>query len=71
MTAERVTKLYDLVDAACDASEIHRMSERPGHVPTIDVNSRRNKEFRQELKREAPTRRVRGLSRRLSRARDR
>ena len=26
MTAERVTKFCDLMDAACDASEIHRMS---------------------------------------------
>ncbi len=61
MTAERVTNLYDLMDAAYDASEIHRMSERLGHVPLIDVNPRRDKELKQDLKREARARRMCGL----------
>ena len=61
MSAERVTNLYDLMDAAYDASEIHRMSERLGHVPLIDVNPRRDTALKQELKREAWARRVCGL----------
>jgi len=41
MSAERVTSLYDLADAAYDAKEIREMSERLGHVPLIDHNPRR------------------------------
>jgi len=41
MTAERVTSLYDLADAAYDAKEIREMSERLGHVAIIDRNPRR------------------------------
>ena len=61
MSAARVTNLYDLMDAACDAGEIHRMSERLGHVPLIDVNPRRDTALKQDLKREARARRVCGL----------
>ena len=41
MTAERVTNLYDLMDAAYDAAEIRAHSESLGHVPIIDVNPRK------------------------------
>ena len=41
MTATRVTSLYDLMDAAYDAPEIHAFSQRLGHVPIIDHNPRR------------------------------
>jgi len=41
MTAERVTSLYDLMDAAYDAPEIHAFSKRLGHAPIIDHNPRR------------------------------
>jgi hypothetical protein len=41
MSAERVTSLYDLADAAYDAKEIRQMSERLGHVALIDHNPRR------------------------------
>ena len=61
MSAGRVTNLYDLMDAAYDASEIHAMSERLGHVPIIDVNPRRDTELKRDLKREARARRVCGL----------
>ena len=54
MTAGRVTNLYDLMDSAYDAREIHQTSERLGHVPIIDVNPRRDKELKEELDREAP-----------------
>ena len=60
MTAGRVTNLYDLMDAAYDAREIHQMSERLGHVPIIDVNPRRDKLLKEELDREARARRVAG-----------
>lgn len=36
MTATRITNLYDLMDAAYDAKEIHAYSRRLGHIPIID-----------------------------------
>ena len=62
MTAGRVTNLYDLMDSAYDAREIHQTSERLGHVPIIDVNPRRDKELKEELDREARARRANGIS---------
>jgi len=41
MSAERVTSLYDLADAAYDAASIREMSARLGHVAIIDHNPRR------------------------------
>ena len=41
MSAERVTSLYDLMDAPYDAPEIHAYSKRRGHVPIIDQTPRR------------------------------
>ena len=41
MSAERVTSLYDLADAAYDAKEIRDMCARLGHVAIIDHNPRR------------------------------
>ena len=41
MTAERVTSLYDLMDSAYDAGQIHDFSRGSGHVPIIDHNPRR------------------------------
>lgn len=40
MSAERIRNLYDLMDAAYDAKEIHGFSEKLGHVPVIDHNPR-------------------------------
>jgi hypothetical protein len=48
MTAERVTNLYDLMDSAYDAHQIHEFSRKMGHVPIIDHNPRRG------VKREMP-----------------
>lgn len=39
-TAERVTSLYDLMDAAYDAEAISHVSEALGHRPIIDRNGR-------------------------------
>jgi hypothetical protein len=40
MTAQRVTSLYDLMDSAYDAPQIHAFSARLGHVPIIDPHPR-------------------------------
>jgi hypothetical protein len=49
MSAQRVTNLYDLMDAAYDAQGIRDYSVGLGHVPIIDVNPRRNKELKEAL----------------------
>lgn len=41
MTGERVTSLYDLMDAAYDAEAIREHSRSLGHVPIIDQNPRK------------------------------
>ena len=41
MSSERVTNLYDLMDAAYDTREINIFSKKLGHVPLIDHNPRR------------------------------
>lgn len=40
MTSEKITYLYDLMDAAYDAEPIYRVSRELGHVPIIDKNKR-------------------------------
>jgi transposase len=40
VTSEKVTYLYDLMDAAYDAQRIDETSRQLGHVPIIDKNSR-------------------------------
>jgi len=49
ITALRVCNLYDLMDAAYDAPQIHEHSRKLGHVPIIDTNPRRNTELKQEI----------------------
>lgn len=41
VTAVRVTSLYDLMDSAYDAEQIHQVSQELGHVALIDPNPRR------------------------------
>ena len=48
ITAQRVTNLYDLMDSAYDAPEIHATSRALGHVPIIDPNPRRGSKAAQE-----------------------
>ena len=60
MSAQRVTNLYDLMDAAYDAPEIRAYSESLGHVPIIDVNPRRNAALKRDLHQEAQARRNAG-----------
>ncbi len=58
MTAARVTNLYDLMDGAYDAREIHTVSER--HIPIIATNPRRDKALKDDLNREARAQRAAG-----------
>jgi hypothetical protein len=53
MTKERVTNLYDLMDSAYDAPEIHEYSRKLDHVPLIDINPRRDKALKEELANES------------------
>jgi hypothetical protein len=45
MTAQRLTSLYDLMDSAYDAPQIHAFSRALGHVPIIDPNPRRGEKI--------------------------
>ena len=45
MSSERVTNLYDLMDAAYDSPEIHAFSKSLGHRPIIDNNPRRGQKI--------------------------
>jgi hypothetical protein len=45
MSFERLTNLYDLMDAAYDSPEIHAFSKSLGHRPIIDNNPRRGKKI--------------------------
>lgn len=49
MSSERVINLYDVMDAAYDAPQIHEMSRQLGHVPLIDVNPRRDQALKKEI----------------------
>jgi hypothetical protein len=49
MSHDRVVNLYDLMDSAYDAPQIHDISRRLGHVPLIDVNPRRNQALKDEI----------------------
>ncbi len=46
---QRVTNLYDLMDAAYDVPQIHETSRQLGHVPLIDRNPRRDKTLKDEI----------------------
>jgi len=52
ITNQRLTNLYDLMDSAYDADEIKKKSCQLGHVPIIDINPRRDKTLKEELKTE-------------------
>ena len=50
LTASRVDSLYDLMDSAYDAPEIRAFSQKLGHVPIIDLNSRRRPQVKAEVR---------------------
>jgi len=53
MTSQRVVNLYDLMDSAYDAPVIKEYSKSLGHVPIVDINTRRNTKLKEELRAEA------------------
>jgi len=57
---ERVTNLYDLMDSAYDAPQIHEVSRQLGHIPLIDKHPRRDAELKAELKAESKRCRIVG-----------
>ena len=52
LTRWRVINLYDLMDSAYDAPIIREYIRSLGHVPIIDINTRRNTQLKAELKAE-------------------
>ena len=52
MTAQRITYLYECMDSAYDAAQIHDHSQKHGRVSIIDTNPRRNKNLKESLARE-------------------
>jgi len=61
LSAERSTNLYDLMDAAYDAREIREHSRSLGHIPLIDINTRRNTSLKDERNAEARRRTLLGF----------
>ncbi len=57
---QRVTNLYDLMDAAYDVPQIHETSRQLGHVPLIDRNPRRDKTLKDEIHAENKRNRIMG-----------
>ncbi len=58
MTSRRVTNLYDLMDSAYDAPQIHDYSRQLDHVPLIDTHPRRDKALKEELANESKRRKA-------------
>lgn len=58
ISKERITNLYDLMDAAYDVSALHEHSRSLNHVPLIDKNPRRDKELKKEIAEEAKARKT-------------
>ena len=52
MTAQRVTYLYECMDSAYDAVQIHDHSQKHGRISIIDTNPRSNKGLKESLARE-------------------
>ena len=52
MTAQQITYLYECMDSAYDAAQIHDHSKKNSHVCIIDTNPRRNKDLKESLAKE-------------------
>jgi hypothetical protein len=52
ISRERVTNLYDLMDSAYDAPQIHEACQQLGHIPLIDKHPRRDKALKAGIKAE-------------------
>ena len=66
MTKQRVTNLYDLMDAAYDSAIIREHSKQLGHVPLIDFNHRSPKDERQFAPHEAQRYKERSTAERVN-----
>lgn len=66
MTKQRVTNLYDLMDAAYDSEIIREHSKQLGHVPLIDYNRRSLKDARQFAPHEAQRYKERSTAERVN-----
>lgn len=66
MTNQRVTNLYDLMDAAYDAAIIRENSEKLGHVALIDFNIRSPEDARQFNPHEAQRYKERSTAERIN-----
>lgn len=53
MTNNKITNLYDIMDSAYDSPIIREHSKSLNHVPIIDINPRRNKALKSDLRAEA------------------
>ena len=53
MTNNKITNLYDIMDSAYDSPIIREHSKSLKHVPIIDINPRRNKALKSDLRAEA------------------
>ncbi len=62
ITSQRTTNLYDLMDSAYDAPQIHDHSKALGHVPMIDCNPRRDKALKEEMESESKRQALLGLT---------
>ncbi len=60
ISSQRVTNLYDLMDSAYDAPQIHEDSLQREHIPLIDKHPRRDKALKTEIKAENKRCRVAG-----------
>ena len=52
ITGQRITFLYECMDSAYDAVQIHDHSKKHGRVSIIDTNPRRNKDLKESIARE-------------------
>ena len=52
MTAQQITYLYECMDSAYDAAQIHDHSKKNSHVCIIDTNPRRNNDLKESLAKE-------------------
>jgi hypothetical protein len=65
-TNQRVTNLYDLMDAAYDSKIIRDHSQSLGHVPLIDFNRRTEKDVRSFMPHEAERYKERSTAERIN-----
>ncbi|MBN1960451.1 MAG: transposase, partial [Deltaproteobacteria bacterium] len=66
MSSQRVTSLYDLMDAAYDCEEIKTFSRSLGHIPIIDENPQCNGKSQEKRPKETKFEKTHGLATAIS-----